>query len=136
MGDELIHKILNHLEAMNERLQGLENDISDIKASQARLESSQSKLENDIADVKSSQINLENGLTTKIDILFDGWQQHEDYASRGTRHLDRLENKLDKLELTATRMKSIQEQHTDLLNVLTARSVNQETEIMALKRAK
>ncbi|MDD4599598.1 hypothetical protein SDC9_04114 [bioreactor metagenome] len=171
MGEELIYQILTHLESMNDRLRGLESDISGIKAGQSRLEADfttvkagqsrletdvsaikigqsrleadvtavktgQSRLEADTAIVKSSQIKLENNLTTKIDVLFDGWQQHEDYAARNTEHLDRLESKLDSLELATTKMAVVQDQHTDLLHMLKTRSATHENEILALKRAK
>ncbi|MPM28573.1 hypothetical protein SDC9_75099 [bioreactor metagenome] len=143
MGEEMIYKILTHLEAMNERLHSLENDISGIRDSQVRLEtevtavrSGQGNLDKDIAAVKASQLKLENNLTAKVEVLFDGWQQHEDYAVRNTSQLDRLEAKLDNLAITTARMHAIQDHHTELLNILTTRSVNNETEILALKRAK
>ncbi|MGI6092055.1 MAG: hypothetical protein GX348_04510 [Veillonellaceae bacterium] len=143
MGEKMIFKILNHLEAMNERLHSLENDISGIKAGQDRLEtevtavrSGQSSLNKDITAVKSSQLKLENNLTAKVDVLFDGWQQHEDYVVRNTSQLDRLEAKLDSLSIAAARMHAVQDQHTELLNILSTRSENNETEILALKRAK
>lgn len=143
MGEEMIYKILTHLEAMNERLHSLESDISGIKASQVRLEtevtavrSGQGNLDRDMADIKSNQLKLENNLSAKVDVLFDGWQQHEDYAARNTSQIDRLEAKLDNLTIAAARMHAVQDQHTELLNILMTRSENNETEILALKRAK
>lgn len=143
MGEDMIYKILTHLEAMNERLHSLENDISGIKASQARLEneaaavrSGQNSLNSDLTAVKSSQLKLENSLTAKVEVLFDGWQQHEDYAVRNINQLDRLEAKLDSLTMTTARMQAVQDQHTELLAILSARSETNETEILALKRAK
>lgn len=150
MSDDLINQILTHLENMNNRLQGLETDISGIKASQSRLEttmavlktnvetvqSGTAKLENDITAVKTSQLNLENNLTVKVDALFDGWEQHEDYAARSTEHLAAIEKRLDRIDLSATKIAAVQGEHSELLNILTTASATHETEILALKRAK
>lgn len=150
MAEEVLHKILNHLENMNKRLDSLERDFSEVKSSQHQLisdlsdvKSSQSILKKNITDVKLSQsmleanqIRLENTLSAKVDILFDAWQQHEDYFDSNANCLTRLEEKLDKLELKAAKIDSTQDQHTDLLSKLTASSDSHEIEIMALKRAK
>lgn len=143
MGEELMLKILTSLETMNERLHSLTDDISSLKASQRELEnevlaikSSQTRFEESVAAINTSQVKLENDLAAKVDVLFDGWQQHEDYALRADQQLTSLETKLDKLLLRISKINALQEEHTELLNILTARSVSNETEILALKRAK
>lgn len=150
MAEEILHKILIHLENINKRIEGLERDFSVVRSSQSVLEkglsnvmASQSVVEKSLSDVmvsqsvvESNQVRLENNLTSKVDILFDAWQQHEDYFASNASCLNRLEEKLDKLELKVARIGSAQDQHTDLLSTLAASSDNHEIEIMALKRAK
>ncbi|MEN6414639.1 MAG: hypothetical protein ABFC84_18030 [Veillonellales bacterium] len=115
MEDELLVKILSHLESMNNRLQSIEQDIS---------------------AVKTGQTKMENGLTTKVTALFDGWQQHEEYFDANVRQLEHIEKKLDKLELATTKIGSAQEQHSALLAMLASSTARHESEITGLKRAK
>lgn len=129
MDELLIHKVLGHLESMNDRLKNLEQNIS-------ALQSGQIELENGVADIKASQVRLENELFSKINVLFDGWEQHEDYALSGAKRLSHIEAQLDKLAISAAAIKSIQESHTGLLNMLSARTDIHDNEITALKRAK
>lgn len=115
MGDELLVKILSHLENMDNRLQSIEEDICDVKAGQTK---------------------MENGLSTQVTALFDGWQQHEDYFDANTRQLEYIEKKLDRLELATTKISSVQERHSQLLDMLASSTARHEAELIGLKRAK
>lgn len=104
------------------------NELSDIKAATATRE--------DLHMLNQAVAKLENALVPKVQVLFDGWQQHQDCLDRITEQLDRVEDKLEHLDLTVARIVSVQEHQSAMLDVLSTRTTHQEAEISLLKRAR
>ncbi len=93
----------------------MQEDIVDLKGSQAKmqedivdLKSSQAKMQEDIVDLKSSQekmqgdiLRIEDTMHDKFGALFDARQAQLECNFRVENALTRIENKLDKAELRA-----------------------------------
>ncbi len=106
----------------------IKGEITDIKATMATKE--------ELREVKQSLTKMEHDLTSKITALFDGWQQHEDYSCRFATQLERMETKIDTMDLNVTKIATMQEHHSAMLDVLSSRTTHQEAEISILKRAR
>lgn len=104
------------------------DELNDIKATMAT--------KNELHMLGQSVAALENALVPKVQVLFDGWQQHQDCLDRITEQLDRVEDKLEHLDLTVARIVSVQEHQSAMLDVLSTRTTHQEAEISLLKRAR
>lgn len=126
--------VLEHLSKLTGELNDIKaamatkDELNDIKAAMAT--------KDELDTIRQSVAKLENDLVPKVNILFDGWQQHQDCLDRIAKQLDRMEDKLEHLDLTVAKIVSVQEHHSAMLDVLATRTTHQEAEISLLKRAR
>lgn len=75
-----------------EKLTNLDSDVKGLKASQNRLES-------DLQKVSETVIRIENVHGEKLNVLFDGWKQHDEKINLILQRLDTIEEKLDRHDI-------------------------------------
>ena len=121
--------------ATKEELTSVKGEITDIKGEITDIKATMATKE-ELREVKQSLTKMEHDLTSKITALFDGWQQHEDYSCRFATQLERMETKIDTMDLNVTKIATMQEHHSAMLDVLSSRTTHQEAEISILKRAR
>lgn len=90
--------VLKQFELMNNRLDnlqkdvaGVQQDITGVKQDVTDVKQEVSSLKQDVAGIKQSQTRMELDFGRKLGLLLDGFQSH-------TERLDRIENKIDKLD--------------------------------------
>ncbi|MEW6065179.1 hypothetical protein P378_11000 [Desulforamulus profundi] len=98
-----------------------------------RLEENQARLE---SKVDRLELRMENEVIDKIRALFDGWQEHEEKFIDVAEKIDLLNLKFDRLETKLNQVAIVQKDHSEILDLLAARSIRQEADIQTLKRAK
>lgn len=72
-----------------------------------QLTSGQNQMQGDITDLRQTVVRLETDLTTKITSLFDAREVQQEVNERIFTSLDRLEAKVDVLQLETAHLKRI-----------------------------
>ena len=75
-----------------EKLTNLDSDVKGLKASQNRFES-------ELQKVSETVIRIENVHGEKLNVLFDGWKQHDEKINLILQRLDTIEEKLDRHDI-------------------------------------
>ena len=93
---------------------GMKADISNLKQSQVRMEEDIEVMKIDITDMKTdisnlkqSQARMEEDLTRKITALFDSRELQKDVNQNVSRSLERIEAKIDILQIETAYLKRI-----------------------------
>ena len=145
--EEILKEILGELKTLNQRVGKLEEGQGKLGEGQTRLEESQRRLEEGHRRLEESQarleskvdrleLRMENEVIDKIRALFDGWQEHEEKFIDVAEKIDLLNLKFDRLETKLNQVAIVQKDHSEILDLLAARSIRQEADIQTLKRAK
>lgn len=93
-------KILAMLEKMDGRLSKLEAGQAKLETGQAAMDGRLSKLESDMAFVKGAAMRIELDHGRQLSALFDGYAANTEKLDEHTETLERIERKVDRLELT------------------------------------
>lgn len=93
--DEKLQPIKDDISELKTDISGLKTDVSSLKAGQA-------KLENDIDFISGQVVIMENVHGNKLDALFDGYSLLNEKLDDHTVRLDRIEEKVDRLESTVS----------------------------------
>lgn len=138
--EEFQNIMIQQFNKVFEKLDVVESRLTSLEKGQSKLENRIEKVENTIDQL---QLYVENKAADKLRILFDGWQEHEDKTADLAEKLDtlnanfdRLETKLGRMEIKLDRVAGVQLHHSEMLDILAAKSVHQEAEISALKKVK
>jgi len=159
--EEILKEILGELKTLNQRVGKLEEGQGKLGEGQTRLEESQRRLEEGHrrleeghrrleeghrrleenqarleSKVDRLELRMENEVIDKIRALFDGWQEHEEKFIDVAEKIDLLNLKFDRLETKLNQVAIVQKDHSEILDLLAARSIRQEADIQTLKRAK
>jgi len=82
-------------------------ELQSLKQGQITLEQGQVAVQSDIAKLSESQVRMENELTEKISGLYDAREVRKDIDKDIIARLDRIETKVDKLELETSHVRLI-----------------------------
>ena len=100
--------------AVLEKLSSLDSDVKGLNNSQNRFESeiqdvkdSQCRFESEIKSVKDIVLKIENDQGTKLDALFDAREVQKEMNERIFPTLDRLEAKIDVLQMETAHIRRI-----------------------------
>lgn len=74
-------------------------------------------------------------LNNRVGKLYKG-QEHEDKFIDAVEKVDLLNTKFERLETKLNQVAVIQKDHSEILDLLAARSIRQEADLQTLKRAK
>ncbi len=94
-------KLFDLMTKMYNEMQGMKSDIQGMKSDMERLESKVDTLSNQF-------IQFENNMTRKVDALFDAREAGIDKETEISTGLQRVESKVDKLELKVLRHNLVQ----------------------------
>ena len=92
------------LTSIDNRVTGIESEMSSVKNEVTSMKSEMSSMKTEIADVKTlatkTQIILENDVAKKINILFEGYQLHNEKQNDLIEKFDDLETSMLANEMT------------------------------------
>lgn len=100
-------KILKLLESIAGDIGGLKTDVADLKKGQFTLEDRIGTLEYKVDKIDASQVRMEKELTEKVRALFDAREVQKDVNERIISTLDRIEAKVDVLQLETASIRRI-----------------------------
>ncbi len=85
----------------------MQQDVTSLKQDLTDLKQSQTRMEQDITDLKQSQTRMEQDLTNKVTALFDAREAQKDVNTEMFATLNRIEAKLDVLQMETAHLKRI-----------------------------
>ena len=98
-------RILSILESMQGNIEAMQGDVSAINGRLSKLdervsklEEGQARLEYEVGFVRSVSLRMEINHGQKLAALFDGYAANEDKPDEHTAILERLEDKIDRLD--------------------------------------
>lgn len=100
MNEQILQQILQELQALKQGQANLEKRL-------VNLEEGQSSLQAQITKLSENQARMEISLTERIDGLYDFRETQKDINKEIITRLDRIETKVDKLELETSHVRLI-----------------------------
>lgn len=99
--------VLTQLEQLNKGQTTMQGDITNMKGDISTLKSDVSTLKSDVADLRQNQARIESDFGAKITALFDAREVQQEVNQRIFSSLDRLEAKVDVLQMETAYLKRI-----------------------------
>ena len=106
-GQKFQDLILKQLKVLTDGQSQMQGNISSMQNDILELRQGQSSMQGNISELRQIVVRMENNLTTKITALFDAREAQQEVNERIITSLEKLEKKVDFLEMETARLKRI-----------------------------
>ncbi|GAA0407833.1 hypothetical protein [Paenibacillus motobuensis] len=132
MSEQLLQQIIQKLDRIENEQQAMKSDMGSMKSELGSMKSELGSMKSELGSLKETQALMQSQLSETNAIVRAIRDRQEETDSK----LDALSMDVHKLHGELTHLKEGQERHERILEKLSLRSIEQETDISALRRAK
>ena len=132
MSEQLLQQILQKLDRIENEQQAMKSDMGSMKSELGSMKSELGSMKSELGSLKETQALMQSQLSETNAIVRAIRDRQEETDAK----LDALSMDVHKLHGELTHLKEGQERHERILEKLSLRSIEQETDISALRRAK
>ncbi|WP_227011599.1 hypothetical protein [Paenibacillus lutimineralis] len=132
MSEQLLQQIIQKLDRIENEQQAMKSDMGSMKSELGSMKSELGSMKSELGSLKETQALMQSQLSETNAIVRAIRDRQEETDAK----LDALSMDVHKLHGELTHLKEGQERHERILEKLSLRSIEQETDISALRRAK
>lgn len=132
MSEQLLQQIIQKLDRIENDQQAMKSDMGSMKSELGSMKSELGSMKSELGSMKETQALMQSQLSETNAIVRAIRDRQEETDAK----LDALSMDVHKLHGELTHVKEGQERHERILEKLSLRSIEQETDISALRRAK
>lgn len=132
MSEQLLQQIIQKLDRIENEQQAMKSEIGSVKSELGSVKSELGSMKSELGSLREIQALMQSQLSETNAIVRAIRDRQEETDAK----LDALSMDVHKLHGELTHLKEGQERHERILEKLSLRSIEQETDISALRRAK
>jgi hypothetical protein len=114
----------------------MEELLKQLLDGQKQIVQSNENLTTEIRDMKLDLARMEQESGRNIGLFLDGWQKRDENYSAVEEQIGEISETLERIDLTMVKIATSQSKQSNILETLSVRSVEQESELRSLKIAR